>query len=400
MITSVFSKALEEHISVSRIIAKIEGQQSGPTVVFFGGLHGNEAAGVFALQKTLQQLDRTKVKGNVVAISGNLKALQAGQRFIKEDLNRLWTADILKALNGKTQLTNEQIELFEIYSILKEILDTYKPPFYFIDLHTTSSKTLPFITINDSLINRKFSQQFPVPIVLGIEEYLTGPLLSYINKLGYVSLGFESGQHDDINAIKNACAFIKLALVSARVVDDKEFKDLEQEYTQLKNQAKCVKDVLEVIHLHRILNGADFKMEPGFKSFQSVKKGESLAMHDGQKITAPKSAKLFMPLYQKRGKEGFFLIRRIHPFFLKLSAVLRNIKADNLLVLLPGVSWLDKKKGVLQVNLKVAKFMVKPIFHLLGYRNRILDDTHIILYNRERVSKTETYKNVGWLNNF
>ena len=42
------------------------------------------------------------------------------------------------------------------------------------------------------------------PIVLGIEEYLQGPLLSYINTLGYVSLGFESGQHDNKQAILKA----------------------------------------------------------------------------------------------------------------------------------------------------------------------------------------------------
>ena len=35
----------------------------------------------------------------------------------------------------------------------------------------------------------------------GIEEYLNGPLLSYINELGYVAFGFEGGQHDDISAI-------------------------------------------------------------------------------------------------------------------------------------------------------------------------------------------------------
>jgi hypothetical protein len=46
--------------------------------------------------------------------------------------------------------------------------------------------SLPFITINDALINLKFSNCSPISIVLEIEEYLEGPILNYLNSLGYV----------------------------------------------------------------------------------------------------------------------------------------------------------------------------------------------------------------------
>jgi hypothetical protein len=72
--------------------------------------------------------------------------------------------------------------------------------------------------VNDSLINRKFSTQNPVPMILGIEEYLDGALLSYINDLGYVSFGYEAGQHDDIASLENQIAFIYLSIVFAEVV--------------------------------------------------------------------------------------------------------------------------------------------------------------------------------------
>ena len=71
-----------------------------------------------------------------------------------------------------------------------------------------------------------------------------------------------------------------------------------------------------------------------------------------------------------------------------------RIKIDNLLTIFPGVSWRNKKEGVLQVNLKVAKYMVKPIFHLLGYRNKQIDGSHLNLFNRERTSKKNMYKNL------
>ena len=394
--TEVYSKALQKAISVERIIAKVEGKPEGPTLVFFGGIHGNEAAGVFALQQVLKDIDPNKVYGTIYAISGNLKALEKGQRFIHADLNRLWTKDELEQLIEKTDLNTEEKEQLVLYDIIKEILTKRKAPFYFIDLHTTSSKTLPFITINDALINRKFSQMFPVPIVLGIEEYLSGPLLSYINSLGYVSLGFESGQHDDETAITNSISFIYLTLVFAGILEETHIKDFNKHHGQLKAQALNNNEVFEVIYLHKIVNGDSFKMKPDFKSFQPVKKGTPLAQSNGSVIVSEYNAKVFMPLYQNKGKEGFFIIRKIKPFFLKLSAVLRRFRADGLLILLPGVSWSSPEKEALQVNLRVAKYLAKPIFHLLGYRSRQLDKTHLKIYNRERVAKVDMYKDQSW----
>jgi hypothetical protein len=79
-----------------------------------------------------------------------------------------------------------------------------------------------------------------------------------------------------------------------------------------------------------------------------------------------------------------------------LSAFLRKIKIDNLFTLLPGVRWEHKDKEILRVDLKIAKFMAKPLFHLLGYRVRQLDGQYLRLYNREKVSKKKMYKNEGW----
>ena len=177
--THVYSKAIDDKIRVNRLIAKIEGEKKGPTVVFFGGIHGNETSGVLAIKEALTNVNSEHIKGTIYGIAGNLKALEKQQRFIDEDLNRLWTKERIAIIKNKTNLNTEEFELLELLNILDTILETNQPPFYFIDLHTTSSKTLPFITINDALINRKFSKQFPVSIVLGIEEYLNGPLLSY-----------------------------------------------------------------------------------------------------------------------------------------------------------------------------------------------------------------------------
>ena len=392
----VYNKALDTTIKVNRIIGKIEGDKYGPTLVFFGGIHGNETSGVFALKRVFNNIKPAQVKGTIYGISGNLNALEKHKRYMEDDLNRLWTKQQIKSISRKRVLNSDEKELVALFNLLNEILQTNKPPFYFVDLHTTSSKTLPFITINDALINRKFSQQFPVPIVLGIEEYLNGPLLSYINQLGYVSLGFESGQHDDLSAITNSEAFVYLTLVYSGVLDEKAVANLSEYQEQLKTHAKHTNAIFEVVHLHKIHRGECFEMLNGFKSFEAVKRGTPLALSNSIEVASPYTGNIFMPLYQKKGAEGFFIIKPIKPFFLKLSAVLRKIKTDTLLAWLPGISWENKAEGVLQVNITVAKFLAKPLFHLLGYRNRQITSTHLRLNNRERVAKTEVYKSEPW----
>ncbi|WP_298237269.1 succinylglutamate desuccinylase/aspartoacylase family protein [uncultured Algibacter sp.] len=380
---------------MKRIIKEIHGEEKGPTLVFFGGIHGNEKAGVIALQEVLKNIKPDELNGSIYAISGNLKALEKNQRYINQDLNRLWTRDNINTIKNKNTLNNEEKELLKLLYFLERILKIKSGPFYFFDLHTTSSKTLPFITINDALINRKFSKLFPVPIVLGIEEYLNGPLLSYINTLGYLSLGFESGQHVDVRSIENNLAFINLVLHYTGAINKAEAYNLEY-YNQLKEESKSLNRFFEITHLHSINKKDSFKMYEGFKSFQKINKGAKIARNNKEDIYSKHDARIFMPLYQKKGAEGFFIIRDIKPFYLKMSIFLRRIKIDNLLVLFPGISWQNKREGVLKVNLKVAKFFAKPIFHALGYRNRQVTKTHMNLYNRERVAKTRMYKEESW----
>ena len=394
--TQVHSKALEKPIYVDRIINKLEGKNKGITVVLFAGIHGNENSGLFAINEVFNKIKDLELNGTVYGISGNLKALEVNKRFIDEDLNRIWTFENLEKLIRSKDLNTEQKEQLELFDILNIIISENPGPFFFIDLHTTSSKTEPFITINDALINRRFSKLFPIPIVLGIEEYLNGPLLSYINELGYVSVGFESGQHDDINSIKYHASFLYLLLVFTRILKKEDVPEFEGHYNALKTASKHNTDIFEVIHLHKIQKGDVFKMLNGFKSFEPVEKGTHLATSNGESIYAEKSGILFMPLYQDIGDDGFFIIKRVRAIFLRLSAVLRKLKADNLLVLFPGINWESKRKHVLKVDLKIARFFAKQFFHLLGYRSKQIDETHLKLYNRARNARTDLYEKETW----
>lgn len=396
--TLVHSKALDETVKVDRVIDHIQGKKGGPTVVFFGGVHGNETAGVFALKDVFEEIRSKKipVNGEVYAISGNLGALESKQRFQHEDLNRIWFQERIERIVHSREIKHsEEEELSQLFRMLHNILDTGTPPFYFMDLHTTSSDTSPFMVLNDSLLNRKYASNYPLPIILGIEEYLKGALLSYINELGYVSLGFESGQHDDDKAVESCVEFIRYSLTLTQSVNVSEEKR-QQLKGVIADSGNAPHRFYEIYHQHDIGSKNNFKMLPGFINFQVIPKGVSLAVVDGVQLKTTKKRQIFMPLYQDQGNEGFYFIRPIPKILLWISKELRRFKIDHVLVKLPGVEWESDQKDTLVVDQRVARFFAKSFLHLLGYRARKFDRSHLIAKNRESASKSFEYADAAW----
>ncbi len=389
-----------EHIPLvrKRIIGKYNGNLPGPTLIFVGGIHGNEPSGVLALEKVLSKLNAEAItfNGKMIALSGNLKALEKHVRFLDTDLNRQFTSEKIEALKQLTTFSNsEQEEQIQLLNEIEHLLANETGPFYFFDLHTTSSKTIPFLTVNDSLLNRTFTKQYPLPIVLGIEEYLEGPLLSYINELGYVAFGFEGGQHDCPKALLNHEAFIWITLGYTDCIEKTNLHFINS-LQRLSQTVSNKHTFYEIIYRHFIKDQSGFEMGLGYVNFQHIKKHERLAKDHTQELLSPKSGQIFMPLYQGKGNDGFFIIRKIPKLFLGLSKLLRNVNLDELLVWLPGISWGDSQKTTLKINRKVARFFAKDFFHLLGYRSKSLDRSHYLMKNREALSRDKEYEKEVW----
>ena len=64
----------------------------------------------------------------------------------------------------------------------------------------------------------------------------------------------------------------------------------------------------EVKYIYKIKGKEDFMMNPKMQNFEKLKKGQSIARNQDGPITAPMNGHLLMPLYQKQGKEGFYII--------------------------------------------------------------------------------------------
>ena len=372
-------------IKIQRLIGKIKGNSKGPTIIAIGGIHGNEKAGVQALLNVFDSLKNNKISinGNFYGIAGNLEALQQNKRFIEVDLNRIWTSNNFNNTIKEKDLTHEYLQQIEIYNLIKSILKEEKGPFYFLDLHTTSANTAPFITISDSLNNRKFSTNFNIPIILGIEEYLDEPLLSYVNKFGHVALGFEGGQHTDIGSVAATESFLYLALEATNCIKKSQLKNFKRHQYRLQAFKKG-KDFFEIKYRHEIINKANFIMLPGFKNFDTVYTNQLLAYHNGKSVKSHLTGEIFLPLYQAKGTDGFFLIQEISNTWIILSKFLRKLNLHAFLRLLPGIKKHKFQSNTLIVNPKIASFFTTDFFHLFGYRKKILEQNKWLFTKRDK----------------
>lgn len=370
-----------------RVRWSVETGKKGPVVVLFVGIHGNEPAGTKAVDKIAAKLksENREMIGAVYAISGNIQALNSGVRYIDTDLNRLWEifqTGRPKTFQNGTSKTVEYSESLEIKETLEEILKKHKKSatdFVFADLHTTSSQSCAFILLNDTLLNREIARKFPVPQILGIEENIHGTLLSYINNLGFKAIGFEAGAHDDELSVERSEAFLWLLLHNSNVlVLIESEKQIYQESIQAHDGVPDT--YYEVLYHKRVEDPEKFQMITGFQNFDPIEKGTPLAYEFGKLIKAPEEGRIFMPLYQKAGHDGFLVVREVSPIWLELSSYLRKSSAHNFLKYLPGVRVNNERSYF--VNLQIARFLVKDIFHLFGYRVSKIDEDTLICYKR------------------
>jgi hypothetical protein len=91
-----------------------------------------------------------------------------------------------------------------------------------------------------------------------------------------------------------------------------------------------------------------------------------------------------MPLYQRQGEDGFFLVREVKLFWLKVSAWMRQRKLDRILPWLPGVYPLPDNQSALVIDTRVARWFVIEICHLLGFRKHSQEQGRLIVSRRRQ----------------
>jgi hypothetical protein len=118
-----------------------------------------------------------------------------------------------------------------------------------------------------------------------------------------------------------------------------------------------------------------------YLNFQKLKKGERIAKLNEKSIIAPKSLQIFMPLYQSKGEDGFFYVKRINSFKLKVARIFRNLNFENILLILPGVN--KPNFYTLDIPRPIVKYIPKRFLFALGYRKSIVVDTHHVCFTKQ-----------------
>lgn len=306
---------------IKRTIGSIEGSERGPLLIVLGALHGNETAGVRAIDIVLKMLEVEPItnpgfalSGKIVGLIGNRRAYRKKERFIDVDLNRIWlekSFDRIKS-NAKSVLNSEEQELKELSQLIKKTINQYQPNrCILLDIHTTSSDGGLFVIPTDSEASIEIAKATNAPVIKGMLNGVKGTTLHYYSSerlnINIDAVTFEAGQHDDPLSINRSVAAVINVMRSIGMVSKEDVENIHDEV--LIKYCHDLPKVTELIYKYSIQPGEEFVMNPGYKNFDIVKKDQALAMNQFGPVLSPFAGRILMPLYQKLGNDGFFIIQ-------------------------------------------------------------------------------------------
>lgn len=321
---------------MQRKIGHYEGNKHGDLIIAIGAMHGNEPAGVHALQMLFDMLQKEPLRnpafqfsGRLVGLIGNVQAFERRQRYVKKDLNRQLTPENID--EGRNSLLRhvfeetpqwirslqqytpvfEDLELIELIETIENEIVSYNPKrLIVLDLHTTSADGGIFSIVADDPESLALAETLHAPVVMGMIGAVGGSTLHYFTEknmgIPTVAMAFESGKHDDLYSTRRAVAWLVHVLRSVGSISQYDVENRHE--IILKNYSLNLPQTVQFLDYHPITPADEFKMFGNFRNFQPVRKGEILAKDRNGFIIAPQDCRVLMPLYQTQGSEGFFLV--------------------------------------------------------------------------------------------
>src|SRR5690554_6528687 len=167
MIT-ISSPHLEESLAIGRVLGKYAQGTDGPALVITAGVHGNEPSGIIAFRRVWQRLTQLNLpmRGELTGLSGNMAALSKNTRLIDKDLNRVCFLENERKLKAGEHLGYQ--ESWEFKALIGEFEKAQHKgvdKLFFLELHTTSSASQPYISVNRDRGSYEFAKKFPLYIV-------------------------------------------------------------------------------------------------------------------------------------------------------------------------------------------------------------------------------------------
>lgn len=297
---------------MDRIIAEINGKDPGPLVILIGSLHGNESAGVKAIEHVIDRIrhEKIRVRGHLVGLVGNVQAREQRKRYIDYDLNRSWRDEHIERLknNGQAPHFREDAEMVDLLEFFDRLSVNGYEDRICMDLHTTSSDNGNFIVVPDAASEHPVIKALKLPLIIDLEKHIKGTLLHYLQKKDILGFAFEGGLMGSEISVRLHIAGIWETLICSGAVDKERLPEEIQMNTLLQTFAAELPHKLRVKYHYWITEGDGFRMNPGYVNFQEVHEGEEIAKDHNGPVRAPIDGMIFMPLYQRSGNDGFFIV--------------------------------------------------------------------------------------------
>jgi predicted deacylase len=371
-----------------RVVGDVRGEP-GPVLLCIGGVHGNEPAGLIAGQRVVEKLftanaeGKEALRGRVLVVAGNLAALHTGdptRRYFASDLNRMFDAATIDDARRApaADRTPEQVELLELLALLESVGRGAPPGSAVLDLHTVSSASPAFAFTEDSLPARRMGLALGLPLVVGLEEELSGLMVDYVSAaLGLVSLVVEAGTHDDPGSVEVHEAAIWVTMQTRGMIESADALAGFDTRARLRAAAGSYAGHFYDVRQRVPVGEPPLEILDRARAFTRVWKGLTpIATRGtdrrGDVVRAPADGLLFMPNRQQRKAptdDAFFVLRPVWRRFIGFSGWLRQQRwPHRLLAALPGVSRDKGDPHTLRVDHDVAALMARDVMHLFGYR--------------------------------
>ncbi|MFC7098630.1 succinylglutamate desuccinylase/aspartoacylase domain-containing protein [Halobaculum marinum] len=254
-----------------------------PEVAVVAGIHGDEPCGPRAVERLLAE--DPDVERPVKLVVANEEALEAGVRYLEEDLNRAFPGDA----NGDTH------ESQLAYHLMAELEGCTV-----LALHSTQSTAEPFAvaeTVDE--IARAVVPHLPVTKLLETEGLAEGRLIQHPH-----TVEVECGLQGSDEAAENAYRLVRgfLSATSALPVDDATVRADEEAVRAADGGAPEAIEVFELVD--PVPKPRADEYEVFVENFAKVEVGERFAAADGETFTADES---FYPvLMSPYGYEDLF----------------------------------------------------------------------------------------------
>ena len=282
------------------------------TIIFIAAIHGNENSGLIALKRFFHDIKELEINidGTVIGLIGNLEALKNNRRHIDIDMNRLWTDKFIRSKSNQDQ--SEGKEVLMVKELIDKIITLKKKKnITIVDLHNTSSPNGVFSIVNN-LKEKKIAEHLQVPIINNLLNRVKGSFAQYYSDQKINTIVFEGGAIGDPASVNNHEVSIWKMLEKKGFIDTDSIPDrVQRNNIKMNHFSKNTQGYYFVKYIHRITEESDFLMNPNMQNFEKIKKGQVVGSDQNGTVQSPHEGFLLMPLYQKEGKEGFYIIKKM-----------------------------------------------------------------------------------------